>query len=337
VTSDRLARRLGVAHPVVQAPMAGGIAGAELAAAVSAAGGLGCVGMLDPSALARELRTARRLAGGRPVGAGLLVPFVRRGHVDACIAAGATAVMLFAGHSRAVAARLKAAGIVVLHQVGSPASAVRALHDRADVLVAQGVEAGGHVEGRVPARDALRQILAVAGDAPVLLAGGVATAGDAREAVDAGAAGVVAGTRFLLTPQARAHPAYKAAVLSADATLLTSLFGVGWPMSHRVVANAATNRWCATRVQGPPPVVGLAAASGVLGRVLSQRVALTIARRQRVGIPLYLPLAPLEAHDPALIDVMPLYAGETARRIDALRDAGAVVGELAAGMRVGTS
>jgi len=92
-------------------------------------------------------------------------------------------------------------------------------------------------------------------DCPVLAAGGVADAVDVRRLLDAGAAAAVAGTRFLLTEESAAHGEYKRRVLAAEETLSTMLFGLGWPLRHRVISNAATERWCRADELGPPWLV----------------------------------------------------------------------------------
>jgi nitronate monooxygenase len=79
---------------------------------------------------------------------------------------------------------------------------------------------------------------------PVLVAGGIVDAQGVREALDAGAAAAVVGTRFLLSEESHAHPEYKKRCLAARETVLTELFGLGWPDApHRVIPNAATRRW----------------------------------------------------------------------------------------------
>ena len=87
--------------------------------------------------------------------------------------------------------------------------------------------AGGHIAGDTRALTFLRRALEVARGRPVLLGGGIAGADDTRAAVGPGAAGVVAGTRFLLTDEARAHPEYQRRILGADKTFRTTLFGLG--------------------------------------------------------------------------------------------------------------
>lgn len=318
-----LLERLGVEHPVVQAGMGGGIAGADLAGAVSAAGGLGTVGILPPDRMREELRRARERADGRPVAANLLMPFVRRAHVEACAAGGASVVALFFGFDRALVAALRERGMVVLHQVGTGDQARWALADGADGLIAQGIEAGGHLLGVEPALRFLERAVAVAGGRPVLLAGGIAQRADVERALGAGAAAAVAGSRFLLTDECRAHPEYKRRALGAARTLDTKLFGFGWPDRHRVLPNAATERWAARERL----VAAVTGPTRRLGRVLPLAAASRMPALQRAAIPLYGPAAPLVGMPDRLVEVTPLYAGESVRRIhrvvpaaDAVRD-----------------
>src|SRR5438067_377747 len=93
-----LLERLGVEHPIVQAGMGGGLAGHELAAAVSGAGGLGTIGILPPEAFGQSIDTARERAEGKPIAVNLLLPFARGKHWDA--AARADAVVTFWGRPR---------------------------------------------------------------------------------------------------------------------------------------------------------------------------------------------------------------------------------------------
>lgn len=310
-----LLESLGLSTPVVQAGMGGGVAGAELAAAVSAAGGLGTVGLSDPRSFATELRRAVALAGGRPVAANLLVPFVRRAHIDACIAAGAALVVFHDGAPARWIAALRAARIPVLCTAGDVAQTRRALAAGADGLVAQGVEAGGHLVADRPLSVTLPEVLGAADGAPVLAAGGVADADDVRALLAAGAVGAVAGTRFLLTEESRAHPGYKQKVLEAQRTIRTMLFGVGWPLAHRVVPNALTERWCARDELGPPAVRAFNRIGAPLGRLMPLGALGTILAAQRTAVPLYTPALPLTGMDPAAVDRSALYAGETSRRI----------------------
>ncbi len=294
--------------------MGGGIAGAELAGAVSAAGGLGTVGIMPAAAMGAELRRAREIAGDRPVAANLLVPFATRDHVEAC--RGASVVVLHAGFDRGLVTELKATGALVLHTVGTPNEAQRGLADGADGLVVQGIEAGGHLVGVEPALEALARVRSVVGDAdtPLLLAGGIADSNDVRRALDAGADAAVAGTRFLLTDECAAHPAYKQAVIEAERTLETRLFGLSWPMRHRVVPNAATERWCARNPAGPWAVRALQPLTSPLARFPLQLTRASI-RLQHPLVPIFGPMAALRGMPERLVQASALYAGETALRI----------------------
>jgi nitronate monooxygenase len=320
--------QLRLEHPVVQAGMGGGVATARLAGAVSAAGALGTVGMMPPSQFGAELELARERAGGRPVAANLLIPFATRGHVDACRNAQVPAVVLHGGFDPRLIRQLAADGAMVLQTVGTSAEAHRALTEGADGVVLQGVEAGGHLVGVERGLDALPRILDVARRAPVLLAGGIADREDVRRALEAGAAAVVAGTRFLLTEECAAHPLYKRRVLEADRTIETQLFGLGWPLRHRVVPNAATDRWCARDARGPRALRMLQALSTPISR-LPMSMTLGMTSTQRVAVPLYGPAAPLAGMPERVVEASALYAGETALRIGSVVSASDAVALLA--------
>jgi nitronate monooxygenase len=323
-----LRERLNLEHPVVQAGMGGRIADGLLAGTVSAAGGLGTVGIMPPEQMRSELAKAREIAGGRAVAANLLVPFATSAHVEAC-AGQADAVVLHGGFNRRLVERLKAQGIPVLSTVGTVEEARRALAEGADGLVVQGVEAGGHLVGTEPALDALGRVLAAADGAPVLLAGGIADAKDVAGALNAGADAAVAGTRFLLTDECPAHPEYKQRVLDATRTVQTQLFGIGWPMRHRVVPNAATDRWCRGDELGPRAIRALQSVSAPLGSRLPQSLAVRMTNVQRPWLPLFGPSPPLVGMSARIADASPLYAGETALRIDSVVPAAAAVRLLA--------
>lgn len=312
--------RLGVSAPVVQAGMGGGLSRHELAAAVSDAGGLGTIAVAGAREIERELATARALTS-RPIAVNLLLPFARRDWFEA--AAGADVVVTFWGRPR------RRTGGCWIHQCGSVEEARSAHAAGADAAIVQGVEAGGHVRGAVPALDLLERARAtLPADFPLLLAGGIAARADVRRALDAGASGAVAGTRFLLTEESRAHPEYKQRLLAARETQLTELFGFGWPAPHRVVANAATERQLGGEGRVP-------ALNRVLNRLVAPTVRYTpsvlqrrLVRAQRPASRLLTPLGPTDDGPPNLLDAGPLYAGKTVARIDSLHPAGEIVADL---------
>ncbi|MGH3635083.1 NAD(P)H-dependent flavin oxidoreductase [Mycobacterium sp.] len=324
-----LLEALGLRYPVMQAGMGGGVAGGELAGSVSAAGALGTVGMTDPRTFTAELHRAATLAGKQPIAANLLVPFIRKAHVDACAACGIPLVVLHGGISPRWTAALRSAGTRVLCTVGSATQARGALAAGADGLVVQGVEAGGHLMADRPLDVTLPEVLEAVDDVPVLAAGGVADAADVRRLLTAGAVGVVAGTRFLLTEESRAHPEYKRRVLGAQRTIRTLLFGMGWHLAHRVVPNAVTDRWCASNDLGPRWMQVLGRVSAPLGKALPLNALDTVISLQRAGLPLYTPALPLTGMNTAVVDHAALYAGETIHRIRDIVPAAEAVARLA--------
>jgi len=302
--------------------MGGGIAGHELAAAVSEAGGLGTIAIQPPEALAAEIKAARRVTG-RPIAVNLLLPFARRGHWEA--AARADVVVTFWG-----APKRRAPGSWV-HQCGSVKEAVAAQRAGADAVIAQGVEAGGHVRGTVPALELLEHVRRELPDGyPVLLAGGIATREDVADALEAGATAAVVGTRFLLSDESRAHPEYKRRLMEADETLLTELFGAGWPRApHRVVANDATRRWLRRDPRGPAAARALNTAMGPLAARLPASIQGRMVASQHPGRPILSPQPPSDTTPEGLLESGPLYAGETVARIADVRGAADLTRDLA--------
>ena len=299
---------------VVQAGLGGGLSRHELAAAVSEAGGLGTIAVNGAAAIRRELAAARALTG-RPLAVNLLLPFARPDWFEA--AAGADVVVTFWGRPRR-----RTAGAWI-HQCGSVAEARAAHAAGADGVIVQGVEAGGHVRGTTPGLELLeRTRAALPGDYPLLLAGGIAERADVSRALEAGA---VAGTRFLLSEESRAHPEYRQRLLGAEETILTELFGAGWPAPHRVVPNAATRRWLGDDPRGPRlnRVINRVLAPGA--RYLPGALQARIVRGQRPGSRLLSPAGPTDDGPAGLVEAGPLYAGETVARIDEVRPAGELV------------
>jgi nitronate monooxygenase len=315
-----LLERIGVALPVVQAGMGGGISRHELAAAVSEAGGLGTIAVNGAGAIARELAAARRLTG-KPLAVNVLLPLARRDWFAA--AAQADVVVTFWGRPR------RRTPGVWLHQCGSLEEARAAYAAGADGAILQGVEAGGHVRGTTPSLELLERVHpALPQSFPLLLAGGIAERADVAQALAAGALAAVAGTRFLCSEESRAHPAYKQRVAAAHETVLTELFGAGWPAAHRVIRNPATDRWLRGDPRGPAALRALHRLSALTGRYLPPALQARLARAQRPGSLLLSPQPPTDDGPPSLLDAGPLYAGETVRRVRDVRPAAALVREL---------
>jgi nitronate monooxygenase len=300
--------------------MGGGLSRHELAAAVSEAGGLGTIAVNGANAIERELAAARKLTN-RPLAVNLLLPFARRNWFQA--AASADVVVTFWGRPK------RRTPGVWLHQCGSVEEARAAHAAGADGAIVQGVEAGGHMRGELQALGLLERARAVLpANLPLLLAGGIATAADVRAALDAGAVAAVAGTRFLLSDESRAHPEYRRRLLAAEDTVLTELFGAGWPAPHRVVANAATERWLGTDPRGPALNRALNRLTGVGARYMPVSAQLRLARAQRSNSRLLTPIGPTDDGPENLLDAGPLYAGQTVSRINDIRSAADLVDNL---------
>lgn len=322
--------QIGLEVPVVQAGMGGGVTSAALAGAVSAAGGLGTVGIMGLRAFDAVLGKARRRAGPkRPIAANLLTPFVQQGHVDICARHEVSVVTLLGGTGERWIRALHARHIPVHVTVGDAEQARRAIAAGADGLVAQGIEAGGHHMAVKPLAQALPEILEVADGRPVLAAGGVADADDVRRLLAAGAAAAVAGTRFLLTEESGAHPEYQRRVLAAQRTLRTQLFGFGWPLPHRVIPNAATDRWCREDGMAPAWIRGIGRLASPISRMVPLGALGTIAKLQRIDLGLFTAALPLRSMPAEFADRTALYAGETLHRIHDVIPAAEAVARLA--------
>jgi NAD(P)H-dependent flavin oxidoreductase YrpB (nitropropane dioxygenase family) len=197
-------------------------------------------------------------------------------------------------------------------------------------VIAQGVEAGGHVRGTALAVELLAQIrAAVPDDYPVLSAGGIADPADVAARLAAGAEAVVCGTRFLMTDESGAHPAYKARLIEGRETILTELFGAGWPAAHRVLPNEATVRWLRGDPRGPNWLRAVHRATAPLLSRVPVPMQFKLATTQKPSRPLFGPAAAIAGGPPNLIEAGPLYAGETVARISDIRPAGELVRELA--------
>jgi nitronate monooxygenase len=253
--TTRLTGRLGVRHPIMLAPM-DVVADGRLAAAVSNAGGFGIIGggYGDAAWLTREMDAA----GDARVGVGFITwSLSRQPHLlDLVLERRPPAVMLSFGEVQPHAGKIKAAGALLLCQVQTVDQARQAIAQGADVLVAQGTEAGGHGMARgtlalVPA------VVDVAGDIPVAAAGGIADGRGLAAVLMLGADGVLMGTRFYASQEAAGLAAAKDRLVAAsgDATIRGVLFDIVrrnvWPAPYtgRVLANRFTERWRGREVE----------------------------------------------------------------------------------------
>jgi nitronate monooxygenase len=245
-----LTELFSIEHPIVLAPMAGSSGGA-LAAAVSNGGGLGLIGggYGDPAWLDRELAIVTGRTD-RPWGVGFLSWAVRPEVVERVLDHRPHAVMLSFGDPGPLAAPVKRAGVKLIIQVTDLDEARQALDVGADVVIAQGAEAGGH-GGRRATLPFVPVVVDLAAPAPVLAAGGIADGRGLAAALALGAAGVLMGTRFLATSEALAAAAAVKAILAGGGEdtergrVLDIGRGSAWPARYpgRALRNAFSDEW----------------------------------------------------------------------------------------------
>ena len=247
-----LKERFGVAVRVVGAPMAG-VAGGRLAGAISAAGGLGMIGVgpvTPPEWI--EAQCAVAAAAGSPFGVGLMAWALeaKPEQLDATIAGGPAFVSVSFGDCARFVDRLAEAGIVTATQAGTVEQALAAQSDGFDVVVARGAEAGGHGLNQVGTLPLLQSVLdAVA--IPVLAAGGISAASGVAAVLAAGAAGAWVGTAFLACPESESSEAAKARIVGAGGSdtaygrVFDVAMGLGWPPEYggRALRNDFFDRW----------------------------------------------------------------------------------------------
>lgn len=240
-------------YPIWQAPT-GSIAGPELAAAVSGAGGMGAMALTWPSPEQAAAQIAQvRARTQRPFQVNFALAFPPHA-LAAALEAGAPVVTFSWGDPAPYLAQVRAAGAKVGVQVTNVEGARRMAQLGVDFLICQGIEAGGHVQSSQPLLSLLPQILAAAEGLPVVAAGGIADGQGIARVLQLGAAGAMLGTRFVATQESRAHPDYKARLVAAqaEATALTVCFDGDWPYAaHRVLRNSTLEQWEAF---GSPPV-----------------------------------------------------------------------------------
>lgn len=227
----RLCDVLGIDVPIVQAPIT---SDAALPLAVAGAGALGMVQAswtADVTATVAAVREAN-------VAVNFVLEWPMEERLDEALAAGARIVSFFWGDAAALTARGKDAGATVLVTVASAEEARRAEAAGADVIVAQGWEAGGHVWGEI-ATSVLVPAVVDAVSVPVVAAGGIGDGRGLAAVLALGADGAWIGTRFLASTEAVSS--YKERIVAADETdaIHTRLFSIGWPAPHRVLRNEA--------------------------------------------------------------------------------------------------
>ncbi len=302
-------RLVGCRHPLQNAGM--GTASPALGIAVAKAGALGMLsGALMSAPALRELLSPLRAAPPGKLGINFLVPFLEDpGAVE--VAASLTDVVeFFYGDPDAgLVRRVHAGGALAAWQVGSVDEALSAEAAGCDFIIAQGVEAGGHVRGTTALLPLLNQVLAKV-KIPVLAAGGIGNARGIAAVLAMGAAGARLGTRFVATPESGYHPRFIELILAArsEDTVYTEKFSGMWAAPHRVLRSCVD---AVDRFQGD-----------IVGRMQMGD--------QWVDVPRCSVMGPLASATGA-VEAMALYAGQSVDFVHSVQPAGDLVQELMAG------
>jgi enoyl-[acyl-carrier protein] reductase II len=257
---NRVTRLLGVRYPIVQAPM-GWIARAQLASAVSNAGGMGIIetasGELD--AIRDEIRKMRDLTD-QPFGVNIALMYVRDPDiVKFVVDQGVRFVTTSAGDPSRYCAELKEAGLTVFHVVPTLKAALKAVEAGVDGLIVEGAEGGGFKNQRDVASMVLLPLVCSKVKVPVIAAGGYTDGRSMAAAFALGAEGIQMGTRMLSSAESPAHMNWKQAIVAAQETDTVFLNRGGQGPALRALRTERT-----TRIEAQPPENMRAEFAGVL-------------------------------------------------------------------------
>lgn len=319
--SAEFCETFGTTVPIWNAGMGGGLAGVELAAAVSNAGGLGVLGMGGlPAEAAREHIHLLRERTSKPFGVNLIMPLMDEEAVQCCLDEAVPVLVLFWGDPAPYVERAHAAGMKIVVQLGSLAQAREAAAAGVDAIMVQGLEAGGHNMATAPLSVVLPATVDAVRPVPVIAAGGIADGRGVAAALALGAQAVSLGTRFLCSVESRAAKAYKERVVhaSAEDTYYTTLFDVGWPDApHRVLHNKTVSSWQAA---GSPATGQRPGENEIVG-------TMPVAG-QHVELPRYSIFMPMEGFE-GDIDDQVLYCGQSCTLVHDVVPAAEIVQTLA--------
>lgn len=250
VLATTLSEALGTEHPLVQAPI-GSASNPELAAAVSNAGALGTLAVTWRSldATRRAIERTQELTD-QPFAINLVVDdsttrHPTEEHLAICLDAGVPIISLSFGNPVSYSDQIHAEDAILMATVGSADKAREAEAAGADIVVAQGWEAGGHIQSEVATLPLVPRV-ADAVDVPVIAAGGIADGRGVAAVLSLGADGAWLGTRFVAAEEAAAESDYSERIVGADETdtFYGELFNRGWPgMPHRALRNSTVEKW----------------------------------------------------------------------------------------------
>jgi len=310
-----LCRQFGLDYPVFSVGFAAG-AGPELAAAVSNAGAcgvLGCSG--QPWYMRQQIQRLRALTT-KPFGVNVILAILREGVLEACLDERPPILVLFWGDPAPHVEPAHRRGIKVLIQIGSVEEARAAAAAGVDAIIAQGIEAGGHVKSKTSLWALLPQVVEAVRPVPVIASGGIADGRGLVAALSLGAQAVSMGTRFVASEEAFLHPEFKRRVVEsrAEDTIYCGLFDGGWPDApHRVLRNRAVEEWEAA---GRPPSGERPGEGSKIG---------TVARAgETVDVQKYAAMM-LTPEFEGRVDYVPMWAGESCSLVNDIRPAAQIV------------
>ncbi|GAB4320339.1 MAG: nitronate monooxygenase [Bacteroidales bacterium] len=214
--NNRITKLYGIRYPIIQGGMIW-CSGWELASAVSNAGGLGLIGSgsMDPDTLRHHIRRCRE-ATDKPFGVNVpLIYSHTEEHIQVILQEKIKIVFTSAGNPKSWTGVLKEAGVAVAHVVANRRFALKCVEAGVDAIVAEGFEAGGHNGIEETTTMTLIPLIREAVKLPLIAAGGIATGRSMLAAMALGAEGVQMGSRFVLSEESSAHPAFKEAVAAA--------------------------------------------------------------------------------------------------------------------------
>lgn len=312
-----LCRQLGIEYPIFSVGMGGGMAGPELAAAVSNAGACGVLGMggLPAPYIRQQIQHLRTLTD-KPFGVNIILPLLQEGQIETCLDEKIPILVLFWGDPKPYVEEAHRRGTKVFIQVGSVEEAKTAAEAGVDAIIAQGVEAGGHVKSTISLSTIVPAVVEAVKPVPVIAAGGIANGRGVVAALSLGAQAVSMGTRFLCSEETQVLRAYKEQVVKSKAedTVYTFLFDVGWPdAAHRVLRNKAIDEWEAA---GRPATGQRPGEASVMG-------TMTLAGTT-VEMPKYAVFPPMPGFT-GDIGYTALYAGESCSLVHDIKPAAQIV------------
>jgi len=326
---------LGIEVPILCAGM-GSVAGPDLVAAVSEAGGFGVLGVsgAPPENVRARIRKTRALTS-RPIGANVIIDEVGwatseedrelvREEVSAAVEERVAAVVLFWGDAAPYVELTRGTDVLLVLQVGSLAEAEAGAAAGVDAIIAQGNEAGGHVRGTTSVWELLPAVVAAVSPLPVLASGGIGDGAGVARALELGAQGVSIGTRFVASDESAAHPEYKRRIVeshASDTVYTEDLYDLFWPHAPtRTLRNRTFDEWDAA---GRPPSGERPGEGTVVG-------TLRMPSGETYEVPRYAgsgsPLVGFEGD----LDFPAMWAGESVEAVNDVRPAGEIVRTLAA-------